>query len=72
MSSQQTPSPRASLSVGDGIAMMVGLIIGVGIFKLPQLVALNTDSNMSFLGMWVLGGAITLVGALVYAELAAA
>jgi basic amino acid/polyamine antiporter, APA family len=72
MSTPQSTTPHASLSIGDGIAMMVGLIIGVGIFKLPQLVALNTDSNMAFLGMWALGGLITLVGALVYAELAAA
>jgi amino acid transporter len=71
MSTQQSTTPRASLSIGDGIAMMVGLIIGVGIFKLPQLVALNTDSNAAFLGLWVLGGVITLIGALVYAELAA-
>ena len=56
MSTQQSTTPRASLSIGDGIAMMVGLIIGVGIFKLPQLVALNTDSNAAFLGLWVLGG----------------
>ncbi len=72
MSTQQSTTPRASLSIGDGIAMMVGLIIGVGIFKLPQLVAINTDSNAAFLGLWVLGGVITLIGALVYAELAAA
>jgi amino acid transporter len=72
MSTQQPATPRASLSMTDGTAMMVGLIIGVGIFKLPQLVALNTDSGMAFLGMWLLGGLITLIGALVYAELAAA
>jgi APA family basic amino acid/polyamine antiporter len=72
MSTPQTATPRASLSIGDGIAMMVGLIIGVGIFKLPQLVALNTDSITAFLGLWVLGGVITLIGAMVYAELAAA
>ena len=72
MSTQQTAAPRASLSIGDGIAMMVGLIIGVGIFKLPFLVALNVDSSAMFLGLWVLGGLITLIGALVYSELAAA
>ena len=72
MSTQDTATPRASLSIIDGIAMMVGLIIGVGIFKLPFLVALNTDSGTMFLGLWVLGGVITLIGALVYAELAAA
>src|SRR5687767_9905459 len=72
MSTQQSATPRASLSVLDGVAMMVGLIIGVGIFKLPQLVALNADGNAAFIGLWILGGVITLIGALVYAELAAA
>jgi amino acid transporter len=71
MSTQQTAAPRASLSVFDGMAIMVGLIIGVGIFRLPQLVALNTDSSAMILGVWIVGGVITLIGALVYAELAA-
>ena len=72
MSTQDAAAPRASLSIGDGIAMMVGLIIGVGIFKLPFLVALNVDSTAMFLGLWAVGGLITLIGALVYSELAAA
>ena len=72
MSTQQTATPRASLSIADGIAMMVGLIIGVGIFKAPQWVAANVDSGAAFLGLWLLGGLVTLIGALVYAELAAA
>jgi amino acid transporter len=71
MSTQQSTTPRASLSVFDGVAIMVGLIIGVGIFRLPQLVALNTDSSAMVLGVWIVGGVITLIGALVYAELAA-
>lgn len=69
---QKTGSPRASLSVLDGAMMMVGIIIGIGIFKIPQLVALNVSSEAAFVGVWVLGGAMTLIGALVYAELAAA
>lgn len=72
MSMQENAAPRASLSVLDGIAMMVGLIIGVGIFKAPQWVAANVDSGTAFLGLWLLGGLVTLIGALVYAELAAA
>jgi APA family basic amino acid/polyamine antiporter len=72
MSTQQTAAPRASLSTGDGVAMMVGLIIGVGIFKLPFLVAMNVDSSAMFIGLWVLGGVVTLIGAFVYSELAAA
>ncbi|MGE5490077.1 MAG: APC family permease [Actinomycetota bacterium] len=65
-------APRASLSVLDGVAMMVGIVIGIGIFKTPSLVAANVGSEAGFLEAWILGGAITLVGALVYGEMAAA
>ncbi len=63
--------PRASLSVTDGVAVMVGIVVGIGIFKTPPLVAANVGSEFTFIAVWVLGAAITLVGALVYAELAA-
>lgn len=72
MSQQAAGAPRASLSVVDGALMMVGIIIGIGIFKTPQIVALNVSSEAWFIGAWVLGGFATLIGALVYAELAAA
>jgi APA family basic amino acid/polyamine antiporter len=52
--------------------MMVGIIVGIGIFKTPALVAANVASEGAALGLWLLGGAVTLVGALVYAELGAA
>lgn len=65
-------APRPSLSIVDGALMMVGIIIGIGIFKTPQIVALNVSSETWFVGAWVLGGVATLIGALVYAELAAA
>src|SRR5688572_18006497 len=71
MSTQQTATPRASFSVFAGMAIMVGLIIGVAIFRLPQLVAFKPDSSAMILGVWIVGGLITLIGALVYAELAA-
>ena len=72
MNQQTAGAPRASLSVIDGALMMVGIIIGIGIFKVPQLVALNVGSEAWFIGAWVLGGVATLIGVLVYAELAAA
>jgi amino acid transporter len=72
MSLQDQAAPRASLSSLDGVAIIVGLVIGVGIFKAPQLVAGNVDSEAAFIGLWLLGGLVTLIGALVYAELAAA
>jgi len=71
MTKESAGSPRASLSVIDGALMMVGIIIGIGIFKTPQIVAFNVPSEAWFIAAWVLGGAATLIGALVYAELAA-
>lgn len=69
-STTQSAQPRALLSVPDGIFLMVGMVIGVGIFKAPSIVAGNTASAMEFLGAWLLGGLVSLCGALVYAELA--
>ena len=62
--------PLELLSVGDGIFLTVGMIIGALIFKAPSMVAGATNSPAQFLLAWLLGGAISLCGALVYAELA--
>ena len=62
-------SPKQLLSVTDGIFLTVGMVIGVGIFKAPSIVAGNTAGGMEFLLAWLLGGAVSLCGALVYAEL---
>jgi amino acid transporter len=63
-------APKPLLSVSDGVMLMCGMVIGAGIFKAPSIVAGNTSSATWFLLAWVLGGAISLCGALVYAELA--
>lgn len=63
-------APKPLLSVTDGVFLMVGMVIGAGIFKLPSLVASNTSSVAEFVFAWLLGGAVSLCGALVYAELA--
>src|SRR3954466_9585621 len=63
--------PLELLSVGDGVFITVGMIIGALIFKAPSMVAGATSGPVSFLLAWLLGGAISLCGALVYAELAA-
>jgi amino acid transporter len=62
-------APRPLLSVSDGVFLTVGMVIGVGIFKLPSMVAGNTSGATEFLLAWLLGGAASLCGALVYAEL---
>ncbi|EKE79028.1 amino acid transporter [Oceanibaculum indicum P24] len=51
---------------------MVGLVVGIGIFRTPSLVAANVDSEFAFIAVWVAGGVVTLIGALCYAELSAA
>ena len=63
-------SPRQLLSVTDGIFLTVGMIIGALIFKAPSTVAGATSGTAEFLFAWILGGAVSLCGALVYAELA--
>ena len=52
--------------------IMVGLVIGIGIFRTPSLVAASVDSEFAFIAVWVAGGIVTLIGALCYAELSAA
>jgi amino acid transporter len=52
--------------------MVVGIVIGAGIFRLPPLVANNVDGPTTFIAVWLAGGLISLVGAMCYAELASA
>src|SRR3954454_3385267 len=63
--------PKEILSVTDGIFLTVGMIIGALIFKAPSTVASGTSGPGELLLAWLLGGAVSLCGALVYAELAA-
>ncbi|HLW04576.1 MAG TPA: amino acid permease [Azoarcus sp.] len=60
------------LSVSDGVAVLVGVVVGMGIFGLPPLVAQASDSPATYIGLWLGGGFIMLLGALCYAELGSA
>ncbi len=65
-----SPSPsQTRLSVLDGIAVLVGVVVGIGIFGFPPLVAMNVNSEFMYIGAWLLGGLVMLIGALCYAEL---
>jgi amino acid transporter len=64
--------PKQTISVTDAIALIVGVVIGIGIFKTPSMIAANTGRNDVFLLAWLAGGIISVIGALCYAELAAA
>jgi amino acid transporter len=68
----QQGAPKAILTTRDTVAIIVGLVIGAGIFRFPPLVAANSPEESAFYLLWIIGGAISLVGALCYAELATA
>ena len=63
-------APTRVLSVKDAIMLTVGVVVGAGIFKAPSLVAGAVTSETMLICAWLLGGAITMIGALTYAELA--
>ena len=67
-----TAGPSAGLSVVDGVAVLVGVVIGIGIFGFPPLVAQFSDSPSTYIGLWLAGGFVMLLGALCYAELGSA
>jgi basic amino acid/polyamine antiporter, APA family len=69
-SATEGAAPRPVLSVFDGAMIIVGIVIGAGIFRTPSMVAGITGSVDWMLTAWVLGGVLTLIGALCYAELA--
>lgn len=62
--------PTQRLTAFSAIAIIVGIVIGAGIFKTPSMVAGVTGDAGWLLVTWVLGGLISLAGALCYAELA--
>ncbi len=62
--------PQPTLSFKDAVAITIGIVVGAGIFRTPSLVAANAGSEISVLLIWLAGGAVTLIGALCYAELA--
>ncbi|WP_084360754.1 APC family permease [Hydrogenophaga palleronii] len=72
MADSRRSEPQAQLSVFDAVVIMVGLVVGIGIFRTPSIVASGVDSEWMFILVWVLGGLVTLIGALCYAELCAA
>jgi APA family basic amino acid/polyamine antiporter len=66
------PTLLRGLGRMDATLLIVGSIIGSGIFVAPSLMAGYLASPALLIGLWVLGGLLTLAGALAYAELAAA
>ena len=59
------------LTLFDATMIVMGGIVGAGIFMNPSVVARAVSSPAAIVGAWVVGGVLALVGAFIYAELAA-
>ena len=68
---QQQPIER-SLGLWDAVSIIVGIIIGVGIFEMPPKIFASVNEAGWAIGLWVLGGALAFIGALCFAELSSA
>jgi APA family basic amino acid/polyamine antiporter len=64
------PTLARRLGPFDATMIVMGGIIGAGIFVNPSVVARQVHTPALVLGAWIIGGAIALIGAFVYAELA--
>ena len=65
-------TPKKELSLFDSTCIIVGIIIGAGIYQMAPDIAKGAGSWWGVLAIWAVGGLISLFGALGYAELATA
>jgi APA family basic amino acid/polyamine antiporter len=64
--------PRHLLHTTGAVAIVVGIVVGAGIFKTPAMVAGMTQDHGWLIAAWLAGALVSLAGALCYAELCAA
>ncbi len=65
-------TPKRELSLFDSTSIIVGIIIGAGIYQMAPDIAKGSHTWWGVLAIWVAGGLVSLFGALGYAELATA
>ncbi len=63
------PRLRRVLGVQDGIAILIGITIGAGIYSTPQIIASYLPDFFSIITLWIIVGVFVFVGSLIYAEL---
>lgn len=71
-STDDAASKHAPLGLWDVVSIMIGIVIGTGIYETPPIVLKNVAGPWEALAAWGLGGVMSLVGAFCYAELASA
>ncbi|GHB72158.1 APC family permease [Persicitalea jodogahamensis] len=65
----QETSIRPQINAFDVAMIVISLVIGVGIFRTPAIVARQAGSPEIFFTAWVVGGLVSLLGAFVFAEI---
>jgi basic amino acid/polyamine antiporter, APA family len=65
-------APKRTLTLFDSTCLIVGIIVGAGIFETTPSVAAAGGSAGGMFALWIIGGLLSLAGALCYAELATA
>ncbi|KRE97008.1 amino acid permease [Frateuria sp. Soil773] len=71
MSADSSSSYLRRLGTWDAAMIVIGGVIGAGIFRTPSTIAERTTSGTQLLALWAIGGLLTLAGVLCYAELGA-
>lgn len=62
-------TPRPQLTLFDSICIIVGIVIGAGIYETAPLIARSVPDAGWLIALWIAGGIIALIGASCYAEL---
>ena len=62
--------PRQQLNFYDSLSIIIGIVIGAGIYETTPLIAKSIAQPVWLIGVWITGGIISLIGAVCYAELA--
>jgi amino acid transporter len=68
--SESPASGAPKLGLWDAVSLVVGIVVGTSIFRASTQVFQNTAGPWQSLAAWLVGGGLSLVGALCYAELA--
>ncbi len=71
-SAVQQPTLERALGVWGAISIVIGTVIGSGVFLVPSSMIRSVGSVRTLFAVWLLAGLLSLFGALSYAELAAA
>jgi APA family basic amino acid/polyamine antiporter len=67
---QDSPANRPALGLWDVVSIIIGIVVGTGIYETPPLVLKNVNGPWQALAVWATCGLLSLIGAFCYAELA--